>query len=46
MYIANVDGFEGYGNLLSKFGVEIRDQANFIVSKRRWEQYIGFIIMT
>lgn len=41
MYIANVDGFEGDGNLLSKFGVEIRDQANFIVSKRRWEQYIG-----
>ena len=42
MYIANVDGFEGDGNLLSKFGVEIRDQANFIVSKRRWEQYIGY----
>lgn len=41
MYIANVDGFEGDGNLLSKFGVEIRDQANFIVSRRRWEQYIG-----
>ena len=41
MYIANVDGFEGDGNLLSKFGVEIRDQANFIVSKKRWNQYIG-----
>ena len=41
MYIANVDGFEGDGNLLSKFGVEIRDQANFIVAKKRWEQYIG-----
>ena len=41
MYISNVDGFEGDGNLLSKFGVEIRDQANFIVSTRRWEQYIG-----
>ena len=40
MYIANVDGFEGDGNLLSKFGVEIRDQANFIVSRRRWENYI------
>jgi hypothetical protein len=40
MYIANIDGFEGDGNLLSKFGVEIRDQANFIVSRRRWENYI------
>jgi hypothetical protein len=41
MYISNIDGFEGDGNLLSKFGVEIRDQANFIVSKKRWNQYIG-----
>jgi hypothetical protein len=41
MYIANIDGFEGDGNLLSKFGVEIRDQANFIVAKKRWNQYIG-----
>jgi hypothetical protein len=41
MYIANVEGFDGDQNLLSRFGVEIRDQANFIVSRRRWEQYIG-----
>lgn len=41
MYIANIEGFEGDQNLLSKFGVEIRDQANFVVSRRRWEQYIG-----
>ena len=41
MYIANIDGFEGDGNLLSKFGVEIRDQANFIVSRKRWNQYIA-----
>lgn len=41
MYISNIDGFEGDGNLLSKFGVEIRDQANFIVSKKRWNQYVG-----
>lgn len=41
MYIENVDGFDGDGDLLSKFGVEIRDQATFIVSRRRWEQLIG-----
>lgn len=40
MYPANVDGFEGEGNLLSKFGLEIRDQATFIVSKRRFEQLV------
>jgi hypothetical protein len=41
MYISNIEGFEGDGDLLSKFGVEIRDQANFIVAKKRWNQYIG-----
>jgi hypothetical protein len=41
MYIENQDGFEGDGDLLSKFGLEIRDQATFIVSKRRWEKQVG-----
>jgi len=40
-YIENTEGFEGEGNLLSKFGLEIRDQATFIVSRRRWEQAVG-----
>ena len=26
MYVKNVDGFEGEGDFLSKFGLEIRDQ--------------------
>ena len=41
MYIENQEGFDGDGDILSKFGVELRDQANFIVSKRRWEQLVG-----
>lgn len=41
MYIETVDGFAGEGDLLSKFGVEIRDQATFVVSRRRWEQLVG-----
>lgn len=40
MYIENVDGFDGEGDLFTKFGVEIRDQATFIVSRRRWNQTI------
>ena len=40
MYLENVDGFEGEGDLFTKFGIEIRDQANFILSKRRWEQMV------
>lgn len=41
MYIENTEGFEGEGNLLSKFGLEIRDEATFIVAKRSWEKYVG-----
>jgi len=40
MYIENVEGFDGEGDLFTKFGVEIRDQATFIVSKRRWEHTV------
>lgn len=40
MYLSNVSGFEGEGDLLTKFGVEIRDTATFIVSKRRWEEAV------
>ena len=41
MYIENVEGFDGEGDLFSKFGVEIRDQATFIVARRRWNQQIA-----
>jgi hypothetical protein len=41
MWIENVDGFEGDGSLISKFGLEIRDQATFVVSRKRWRQAIG-----
>ena len=40
-YIDNQDGFEGAGDLYQKFGLEIRDEANFIISKRQWERLIG-----
>lgn len=41
MYIKNVDGFEGEGDFLSKFGVEVRDQITFTVANRRFEEDIG-----
>jgi|TARA_R110000823_G_scaffold105832_4_gene224267 hypothetical protein len=40
-YIENQDSFEGAGDLYQKFGLEIRDEANFIISKRQWENLIG-----
>ena len=37
MYIKSVDGFEGEGDLVSKFGLEIRDQIVFSLARRAWE---------
>jgi len=41
MYIENPEGFEGEGDLMSKFGVEIRDQATFVISIRSWERFVS-----
>lgn len=41
VYIENMEAFEGQGNLMSKFGLEIRDEANLIVSKLRWNTAVG-----
>ena len=40
MYVDNADGFDGEGDLFTKFGVEIRDQVTFTVAKRRWQQTV------
>lgn len=40
MYI-DEGGYTGEGTIMSKFGLEIRDQATFVVSRRRWENFIG-----
>ena len=36
MYIENIEGFDGEGDLFTKFGIEIRDQATFILARKRW----------
>jgi hypothetical protein len=40
MYIENIEGFDGEGDLFTKFGVEIRDQATFIIARKRWNNAI------
>lgn len=40
-YIENVDGFEGAGDLYSKFGLEIRDEATFVISRKSWNHAVG-----
>jgi hypothetical protein len=41
MYISNVDGFDGDGDFISKFGLEIKDSMKLIVSKKRFEQELA-----
>ena len=41
MYIENTEGFDGEGDLLSKFGVEVRDQATFVLSRRTWDRFVS-----
>lgn len=40
MYIENTEGFDGEGDLFTRFGVEIRDEATFVVSKKRWNSAV------
>ena len=37
MYVKSVDGFEGDGDFISRFGLEIRDQVIFSVARRRFD---------
>jgi hypothetical protein len=41
MFVESVDGFEGDGDLMTKFGLEVRDQVKLVCSRRRWNALIG-----
>jgi len=40
MYLDNVNGYEGQGDIFTRFGLEVRDQATFVMAKRRWENMV------
>jgi hypothetical protein len=41
MYVKNVDGFEGEGDFLSKFGLQIRDSMTMTVAIRSFNQEVA-----
>lgn len=41
MYLENVDGFEGAGAFIQKFGLMMEQSATLVVARRRWQQLIG-----
>lgn len=40
MYIQSVNGFEGDGDILSKFGIQINDRMNLVVAKKRFVEEV------
>jgi hypothetical protein len=46
VYIKNVDGFEGEGTILSRFGLEMRDEITFTIARKRWNQVRQEKLMT
>jgi hypothetical protein len=41
MYVDNTEGYMGEEEIIKKFGLELRDDIKFIVSKLRWETLIS-----
>jgi hypothetical protein len=40
-YINNFDGYSGAGDILTKFGVSVRDELMLTISKERFEEFIA-----
>ena len=41
MYFENTEGYECEKEIMTKFGIEMRDEATFVVAKRRFEQLVS-----
>ncbi len=41
MYIQSVDGFEGEGDVLAKYGLQIKDRVELVLARKRFDQAIG-----
>ena len=40
-YISNYEGYSGQGDILSRFGMSLKDDLNLIISKERYEDFIA-----
>lgn len=46
MYVKNTQNFEGEGDFLSKFNLEIRDSMTLVMARKRWEQVSNEKVLT
>ena len=40
-YVDNYDGYAGAGDVLTKFGMSLRDEVTLTISKERFEEFIA-----
>jgi len=40
-YIDNIDSWGGQGSFMSKFGLQIEEQAQLTIARRRWDELVG-----
>ena len=40
-YINNYDGYSGAGDIMTKFGVSVRDELSLVISRERFEDFIS-----
>lgn len=43
MNVDSIDNFEGEGDLMAKFGLQIKDELNLTVGTRRFSEIVGFL---
>jgi len=43
MYMETTEGFAGQQELINKFGLEIREDTTFMISKRRWQDQVDSV---
>ena len=43
MYVETTEGLAGEQELINKFGLEIREDTTFMISKRRWEDQVDSV---
>ena len=40
-YLMNIDGYAGSGDVLTKFGIRVTDEATFVISRERFEESVA-----
>lgn len=45
-YISNYDGYSGAGDIMTKFGMSLRDEVTLIISRERFQEFISPVLVS